>query len=89
MPQDLENLFSFLGRIQEDAALRELLNTVETAPDVAVIAADQGLPFAASTLLAALEACQEAPIARYGLMDEKLIRVYLQRDRLLTSLGQG
>ena len=89
MPDDLDNLFRFLGRIQDDPALRELLNTVETVPDVAMIAADQGLPFAAATLLAALEQCQESVATRYGLMDEKLIRVYLQRDRLRSSLGNA
>jgi len=41
-----------------------------------------GLPFAAATLLAALEQCQESVATRYGLMDEKLIRVYLQREAL-------
>ena len=54
-----------------------------------MIAADQGLPFAAATLLAALEQCQESVATRYGLMDEKLIRVYLQRDRLRSSLGNA
>jgi hypothetical protein len=29
------------------------------------------------------ERCNEAPIARFGLMDEKLIRVYLRRESLL------
>ena len=89
MPDDLDNLFRFLGRIQEDGALRDLLNTVETVPDVAVIAADQGLPFDAATLLAALEQCNESVATRYGLMDEKLIRVYLQRDKLRASWGQA
>jgi len=28
------------------------------------------------------ERCNEAPLTRQGLMDEKLIRVYLQRQRL-------
>ena len=41
-----------------------------------------GHPFEASTLLGLFERCNEAPVARSGLMDEKLIRVYLQRDAL-------
>ena len=63
-------------------ALRDLLNDVITAPDVVAIAADQGFSFQASTLLGLFERCNEAPLARQGLMDEKLIRVYLQRQRL-------
>ena len=79
---ELETLFTFLGRIQQDAALRGLLNEVITAPDVVAIAADQGFSFQASSLLSLFERCNEAPLARQGLMDEKLIRVYLQRQRL-------
>jgi hypothetical protein len=79
---ELETLFTFLGRIQQDAALRDLLNEVITAPDVVAIAADQGFSFQASSLLSLFERCNEAPLARQGLMDEKLIRVYLQRQRL-------
>ena len=80
--EELESLFTFLGQIQQDGALRDLLNDVITAPDVVAIAADQGFSFQASTLLGLFEQCNEAPLARQGLMDEKLIRVYLQRQRL-------
>lgn len=80
-----EALFAFLGRIQQDQALRDLLNEVITAPDVVAIAADQGFQFQAATLLDLFARCNEAPLARQGLMDEKLIRVYLQRDRLLSA----
>jgi hypothetical protein len=79
---ELESLFTFLGQIQQDAALRDLLNDVISAPDVVAIAADQGFSFQSSTLLGLFERCNEAPLARQGLMDEKLIRVYLQRQRL-------
>ena len=80
--EELESLFTFLGRIQQDGPLRDQLNEVITAPDVVAIAADQGFSFQASTLLGLFERCNEAPLARQGLMDEKLIRVYLQRQRL-------
>lgn len=80
---ELDALFSFLGRIQQDQALRDLLNDVISAPDVVAIAATRGFVFQASTLLGLFERCNEAPLARQGLMDEKLIRVHLQRERLL------
>ena len=79
---ELESLFTFLGQIQQDGSLRDLLNEIITAPDVVAIAAEQGFSFQASTLLGMFERCNEAPLARQGLMDEKLIRVYLQRQRL-------
>ena len=79
---ELESLFTFLGQIQQDGALRDQLNEVIPAPDVVAIAADQGFIFQASTLLGLFQRCNEAPLARQGLMDEKLIRVYLQRQRL-------
>ena len=79
---ELESLFTFLGQIQQDSALRDQLNDVISAPDVVAIAADQGFSFQASTLVGLFERCNEAPLARQGLMDEKLIRVYLQRQRL-------
>ena len=79
---ELECIFTFLGQIQQDGALRDLLNDVISAPDVVAIAANQGFNFQASTLLGLFERCNEAPLARQGLMDEKLIRVYLQRQRL-------
>ena len=81
-PDELESLFTFLGQIQQDGSLRDLLNEIITAPDVVAIAAEQGFSFQASTLLGLFQRCNEAPLARQGLMDEKLIRVYLQRQRL-------
>lgn len=80
---ELDALFSFLSCIQQDQSLRDLLNDVISAPDVVAIAADRGFVFQASTLLGLFERCNEAPLARQGLMDEKLIRVYLQQERLL------
>lgn len=79
---ELDILFTFLGRIQQDQSLRDQLNEVITAPDVVAIAAAGGFCFQTSTLLDLFERCNEAPLARQGLMDEKLIRVYLQRERL-------
>ena len=79
---ELETLFNFLGRIQQEQNLRDQLNEVITAPDVVAIGAAHGFQFQASTLLGLFERCNEAPLARQGLMDEKLIRVYLQRERL-------
>ncbi len=81
-PGELEALFGFLSRIQQDQPLRDQLNEVIAAQDVVAIAAEQGFQFQAATLLELFERCQEAPLARQGLMDEKLIRVYLQRERL-------
>jgi hypothetical protein len=54
---------------------------------VVAIAADQGLTFQASTLLEIFELCHEAAVTRYGLMDEKLIRIYLQREKIRASLA--
>ena len=85
--QELESLFGFLGKIQTEPALRSILNTVETVPDVVAIAADQGLTFQASTLLEIFELCHEAAVTRFGLMDEKLIRIYLQREKIRASLA--
>lgn len=82
MDQELQTVFSFLGQIQSDPALRTQLNEVCTADEVAAIAAARGHAFAPATLLALFERCNEAPIARSGLMDEKLIRVYLRRESL-------
>jgi hypothetical protein len=81
-PDELATLFAFLGQIQADPELRGQLNEVCTADEVAAIAAARGHGFAAATLLQLFERCNEAPLARSGLMDEKLIRVYLQRDAL-------
>jgi hypothetical protein len=82
---DLESLFQFLGAIQHDPQLRAELNEVCTADEVVAIAAARGQQFPAALLLELFERCHEAPLARSGLMDEKLIRVYLQRDTLLQS----
>ena len=79
---ELQTLFTFLGLIQADPQLREQLNEVCTADEVAANAAQRGHGFEPATLLQLFERCNEAPIARSGLMDEKLIRVYLQRDAL-------
>ncbi len=78
----LESVFAFLGLIQADAALRARLNEVCTADEVEAIAAERGYAVPAATLLALFERCNEAPIARSGLMDEKLIRVWLRRQTL-------
>jgi hypothetical protein len=40
-----------------------------------------------STLLEIFELCHEAVVTRYGLMDEKLIRIYLQRDKIRTIVA--
>jgi hypothetical protein len=85
MGNDLDTLFAFLAAIREDADLRSQLNEVCTADEVAAIAAQRGQPFAPAVLLDLFARCNEAPIARSGLMDEKLIRVLLQRDALLGS----
>lgn len=82
MSQDIDDVFDFLARIGSDEELREALNLLETAEDVAQLAKERGHRVSASTLLELFERCQEAPRARPGLMDEKLIRVFLQRDKL-------
>ena len=46
------------------------------------IAAEQGFSFKSYILLGLFERCNEAPLRHQGLMDEKLIRAYLQRQRL-------
>jgi hypothetical protein len=76
-------VFDFLARIQTDPDLRAQLNEVCTADEVSAIAAQRGNTFSPATLLELFERCNEAPIARFGLMDEKLIRVYLRRESLL------
>ena len=83
MAQQLEAVFAFLALIQNDASLRAQLNEVCTADEVAAIAAERGYAVPAATLLELFERCNEAPIARSGLMDEKLIRVYLRRESLV------
>ncbi|WP_415400015.1 Nif11-like leader peptide family natural product precursor [Synechococcus sp. W4D4] len=83
MAEQLPSLFGFLALIQDNPELRARLNEVCTADEVAAIATEMGHPFEAATLLGVFERCNEASVARSGLMDEKLIRVYLQRDALL------
>ena len=83
MAEQLASVFDFLAQIQADPALRAQLNEVCTADEVSAIAADRGFTCPAATLLNLFERCNEAPIARFGLMDEKLIRVYLRRESLL------
>ena len=82
MVEQLSPLFGFLALIQDNPELRARLNEVCTADEVAAIAGELGHAFEASTLVDLFERCNEAPVARSGLMDEKLIRVYLQRDAL-------
>lgn len=76
---ELDQLFTFLARIQKEPTLREQLNQVQTAPEVSEIARLGGQSFRPETLIAVFERCNEQPYAREGLMDEKLIRVYLRR----------
>ncbi len=82
MSQDFDDVFAFLGRIDADPVLRQALNLVETAEEVESLARQYGHGFSAASLLALFERCNEAPRARRGLMDEKLIRVFLQREHL-------
>lgn len=83
MVEAVQTVFDFLAQIQSDAALRAALNEVCTADEVCAIAAEHGYSFASATLLDLFQRCNEAPIARSGLMDEKLIRVYLRRELLV------
>ena len=83
MAEHLRPVFDFLAQIQSDPELRSALNEVCTADEVSAIAADRGYRFEPATLLELFERCNEAPMARSGLMDEKLIRVYLRRESLL------
>lgn len=80
---ELDQLFAFLGRIQHEPALREQLNLVMTAMEVSDIARAAGQTFRAETLISVFQLCNEQPYAREGLMDEKLIRVFLRRESLL------
>jgi len=80
--RELERLFAFLGRIQAEPELREQINCMQTALEVSELAAAEGQPFRPETLIALLQRAQEAPSSRVGLMDEKLIRVYLRRESL-------
>jgi hypothetical protein len=81
--QELERLFAFLGRIQTEPELREQINWMQTALEVSELATAEGQPFRPETLIALLKRAQEGPSSRVGLMDEKLIRVYLRRESLL------
>ena len=80
--EELVRLFAFLGRIQAEPSLREQINWMQTAQDVSDLAVAEGQPFRAATLIAILERGNEAISTRPGLMDEKLIRLYLRRDSL-------
>jgi hypothetical protein len=79
---ELDQLIAFLARIQQEPPLREQLNLVQTAMEVSDIAKAGGQSFRAETLIKVFELCNEQPYAREGLMDEKLIRVYLRRESL-------
>ncbi len=79
---ELDQLIAFLARIQQEPPLRAQLNLVQTAMEVSEIAKAGGQSFRAETLIKVFELCNEQPYAREGLMDEKLIRVYLRRESL-------
>lgn len=81
--EELERLFTFLGRIQAEPELRERINWMQTASEVSELATASGQPFHPETLVALLQRCNETPYARTGLMDEKLIRLSLRRASLL------
>jgi predicted ribosomally synthesized peptide with nif11-like leader len=83
MAEAFSDVFDFLGRIQADQELREKLNLVETAEEVAELARGYGHNFNAAELEELFERCNEAPRARLGLMDEKLVRVWLRRTHLV------
>jgi hypothetical protein len=81
--EELERLFTFLGRIQAEPELREQINWMQTVAEVSDLATASGQAFRPETLVGLLERCNETPYARTGLMDEKLIRVFLRRASLL------
>jgi hypothetical protein len=81
-PKEREQLFAFLARIQQEPELREQLNRVQTASEVSDIARLAGHSFRPDSLISVFHLCNEQPFAREGLMDEKLIRVFLRRDSL-------
>ena len=60
-PAELDRLFSFLGRIQHDAELREQLNWMQTASEVSDLAASLGQPFRPETLIELFQRCDEVP----------------------------
>jgi D-serine deaminase-like pyridoxal phosphate-dependent protein len=78
-----EAAVALLAAIQQEPALREQLNLVMTAMEVSEIARAAGQTFRAETLISVFQLCNEQPYAREGLMDEKLIRVFLRRESLL------
>jgi hypothetical protein len=80
--EERDQLFAFLARIQQEPPLRDQLNLVQTAQEVSEIAELAGHRFRPETLITVLQRCNEQPYAREGLMDEKLIRVYLRRDSI-------
>jgi hypothetical protein len=82
MSQDRDDVFAFLAQINSDRELRDALNLVESAEEVAQLAQERGHSFSATALVELFSRCNEAPRARIGLMDEKLIRVHLKRDQL-------
>ena len=82
---ELERLFTFLGRIQAEPELREQINWMQTVPEVSELATSMGYSFQSETLVALLQRCNETPYARTGLMDEKLIRLFLRRAALLAE----
>ena len=81
--QELDDLFAFLARIQNEPELREPLNWVMTAREVSELAVQWGHQFRPETLIDLFQRCNEVPYARIGLMDEKLIRVHLRRQSLI------
>jgi hypothetical protein len=80
---ELDRLFAFLARIQAEPDLREQLNWMQTATEVSDLATASGQAFRPETLVQLFQRCNETPYARTGLMDEKLIRVFLRRESLL------
>jgi len=80
---ELEQLLAFLARILEEPDLRERLNWMQTAAEVSELAGASGQHFRPETLVQVFQRCNETPYARTGLMDEKLIRVFLRREALL------
>ena len=54
---ELETLFAFLGRIRDDAGLREQINWMQTVLEVSDLAGQQGQPFRPELLVAVLERC--------------------------------
>lgn len=78
----VDDLFAFLARIQQEPDLREQLNWMQTALEVSELAASMGHRFGPDVLIDLFRRCNETTYARVGLMDEKLIRVHLRRQSL-------